>query len=121
MNCKYHTSLDLGFGNSIETHCSKMTVNFNGGPLSGNLNYKTDNTGHDRFVKGTLEATVFEKSIGAGPLQAGVKAGMGMEFTPNGIEDVYATGEASVVNVTASGKISLMSGSMTGGITGFGK
>lgn len=121
MNCKYHTSLDLGFGNSIETHCSKMNVNFNGGPLSGNLNYKTDNTGHDRFVKGTLEATVFEKSIGAGPLQAGVKAGMGMEFTPNGIEDVYATGEASVVNVTASGKISLMSGSMTGGITGFGK
>ena len=34
MNCKYHTSLNFGGGNSIETHCNKMTVTFSGGPLS---------------------------------------------------------------------------------------
>lgn len=121
MNCKYHSSLDFGFGNSIETHCEKMTMNFSAGPLSGHLNYKSDNKGQNRFVNGSAEATIFEKSVGAGPVQAGVKAGVGAEFTSKGIEDVYATGEASLVNVTASGKISLISGNMSGGISGFGK
>jgi len=121
LNCKYHTSLNFGGGNSIETHCSKMTVKFNGGPLSGNLNYKSDNTGKDRLANGNLEATVFDKSVGAGPVQAGAKAGMGMEFTSNGIEDVYINGEASAMDITASGKMSLISGSMSGGISGFGK
>ncbi len=120
MNCKYHSSLDFGFGNSIETHCEKMTVNFSGGPLSGHLNYKSDNKGQNRFVNGSAEATVFEKSVGAGPVQAGVKAGMGLEFTSKGIEDVYVNGEVSAVNVTAAGKISLISGNMSGGISGFG-
>lgn len=121
LNCKYHSSLDFGFGNSIETHCEKMTVNFGAGPLSGHLNYKSDNKGQNRFVNGSAEATIFEKSVGAGPVQAGVKAGVGAEFTSKGIEDVYATGEASVVNVAASGKISLISGNMSGCISGFGK
>jgi Flp pilus assembly protein TadD len=121
LNCKYHSKLDFGFDNSIETHCEKMTVNFGAGPLSGHLNYKSDNKGQNRFVNGSAEATVFEKSVGVGPVQAGVKAGVGVEFTNKGIEDVYATGEASVVNVTAAGKISLISGNMSGGISGFGK
>lgn len=120
MNCKYHTSLNFGGGNSIETHCSKMTVKFNGGPLSGNLNYRSDNSGRDRLVNGNLEA-VMERSVGAGPVQAGAKAGMGVEFTSSGIEDVYVNAEASAMNVAASGKMSLISGSMSGGISGFGK
>lgn len=121
MNCKYHTSLNFGGGNSIETHCNKMTVNFSGGPLSGNLNYQSDNKGRDRLVNGSLEATVIDKSIGRGPLEASVKAGMGVEFTSNGVEDVYVNGEASAGNVSASGKMSLISGNMTGAISGFGK
>lgn len=121
MNCKYHSSLNFGSGNSIETHCSKMTVNFSGGPLSGTLNYRSGSNGKDQLVNGNVEATVIEKSVGAGPVQAGAKAGMGMEFTGNGIEDVYINGEASAMNVTASGKMSLISGSMSGGISGFGK
>ncbi|MGE7776548.1 tetratricopeptide repeat protein [Chitinophaga sp. NPDC101104] len=121
MHCKYHTSLNFGGGNSIETHCNKMTVKFNGGPLSGNLNYKSDSKGIDRLVNGTVEATVFEKSIGKGPLEASVKAGMGVEFTSKGVEDVYVNGEASAGTVSATGKMSLISGSMTGAISGFGK
>jgi hypothetical protein len=64
---------------------------------------------------------------------------MGVEFTSNGIEDVYATGEAKVtagsdtvsdpagivsdpsVSITASGRMSLISGNVSGGISGFGK
>ncbi|MBS1509549.1 MAG: hypothetical protein JST86_01815 [Bacteroidetes bacterium] len=121
MNCKYHSKLDFGFDNSIETHCEKMILNFSAGPLSGHLHYKSDNKGQNRFVNGSAEATIIDKSVGAGPVQAGVKAGVGVEFTSKGIEDVYATGEASVVNVAASGKISLISGNMSGGISGFGK
>ena len=121
LNCKYHSSLNFGGGNSIETHCSKMTVNFSGGPLSGNINYRSDHTGKDRLVNGTVEATVIEKSVGAGPVQAGAKAGMGIEFTNSGIEDVYVNAEASAMTVTASGKMSLISGNMSGGISGFGK
>lgn len=121
MNCQYHTSLNFGGGNSIETHCSKMTVKFNAGPFSGNMNYKSDNNGRDRLVNGSLEGTIIDKSVGAGPVQAGAKAGMGIEFTSNGIEDVYINGEASAMDVTASGKMSLISGSMSGGISGFGK
>lgn len=135
MNCKYHTSLNFGGDNSIETHCNRMTVNFSGGPFSGNFNFKSDNKGKDQFEKATIEATVGKdiSIAGTGPLQAGasVKAGMGVEFTSKGIEDVYATGEASVtagssvgdanINITASGRISLISGNMSGGITGFGK
>ncbi|MBP7557392.1 MAG: hypothetical protein KA821_14045, partial [Chitinophagaceae bacterium] len=66
-----------------------------------------------------------------GPIEAGVSAtaGMGMEFTSNGVEDVYVTGEVSVsagtgpvnVEIGASGKMSLISGNMSGGISGFGK
>ena len=121
MNCKYHSSLNFGGGNSIETHCSKMTVNFSVGPLSGDLNYRSNNKGIDELVNGSMEATLIEKSIGAGPVQAGAKAGMGVEFTSRGIEDVYVNAEASAMNVAASGKMSLISGSMSGGISGFGK
>lgn len=121
MNCKYHTSLNFGGGNSIETHCNKMTVTFSGGPLSGNLNYKSDNKGRDRLVGGTVEATLIEKSIVKGPLEASAKAGMGVEFTGNGVEDVYVNGEASAGHISASGKMSLISGNMTGAISGFGK
>ncbi|MES2418148.1 MAG: hypothetical protein V4541_08155 [Bacteroidota bacterium] len=120
MNCKYHTELDFGFGNKIETNCNKMSVTFSGGPLSGNLNYHTNNKGKDLFTNATIEATVIDKGVGVGPLQVGAKAGMGMEFTSNGVEDVYVNGEASVATVTASGKMSLISGNMSGGISGFG-
>ncbi len=72
-------------------------------------------------MNGTVEATVIEKSVGAGPVQAGAKAGMGIEFTNSGIEDVYVNAEASAMTVTASGKMSLISGNMSGGISGFGK
>jgi hypothetical protein len=65
---------------------------------------------------------------------------MGIEFSSAGVEDVYVTGEvkitagsdtvsdpAGVVNdpsitiAAASGRMSLISGSMTGAISGFGK
>ena len=82
-----------------------------------------------------------EKSIEKGPVQIGanVKAGVGVEITTKGIEDVYVTGEAKVtigsntvsdpagivsdpsVSITASGRMSLISGNMSGGISGFGK
>ena len=86
---------------------------------------------------------MIDKSISTkkGPLQIGasVKAGMGMEFTSRGVEDVYATGEAKItagsntvsdpagvvsdpsVSITASGRMSLISGNTTGAISGFGK
>lgn len=142
MHCKYHSALNFGLGNKIETHCNKLVVTFDAKVLSGNLNYKSDKDGVDRFVSGTIEATVINKEVSAnaGPLQAGasVKAGVGVEISRNGIEDVYVTGEAGVkvgssvvddpagivnnpsVEITASGKISLISGNMSGGISGFG-
>ncbi|MGN6352296.1 MAG: hypothetical protein ACTHLB_02860, partial [Parafilimonas sp.] len=123
--------------------CGKSSISFDAGRLSGNFHFKSDNAGIDRFVKGTVEATAIDKSISTskGPLQVGasVKAGMGMELSSRGIEDVYATGEAKVtigsntvsdpagivnnpsVNITASGRMSLISGNMTGAISGFGK
>lgn len=142
MHCAFNSTLDFIVYKQV-TACGKMHVEFDAGKLNGNFDFKSDNTGKDRFVKGTLEATVIDKSVsaGKGPLQVGasVKAGMGMEFSSRGIEDVYATGEASVkagsntvsdpsgvvndpsVNVTASGRMSLISGNMTGAISGFGK
>jgi len=144
MHCAFKSTLDfLGVYKQV-VECGKMHVEFDAGRLSGNFDFKSDSKGKDRFVKGTLEATVIDKSVsaGKGPLQAGasVKAGMGMEFSSNGVEDVYATGEAKItagsntvsdpsgavsdpnINiVSASGRMSLISGSMSGSISGFGK
>lgn len=143
MHCAFISTLDfIAYKQVVE--CGKMHVEFDAGRLSGNFDFKSDNKGKDSFVKGTLEATVIDKTISKskGPLQAGasVKAGVGVEFTNRGIEDVYVSGEAKItagsdtvddpagivsdpsVNVvSASGRMSLISGNMSGGISGFGK
>jgi hypothetical protein len=142
MHCTYKTTLDFGvYQQTFE--CGKASVSFDAGKLSGNFNFKYDDAGNNKLVKGTIEATVINKEISTnkGPLQVGatVKAGVGVEFTSNGIEDVYATGEAKVtagsdtvsdpagivsdpsISITASGRMSLISGNVSGGISGFGK
>lgn len=142
MHCKYISTLDLKVFKEISA-CGKTHVEFDAGRLNGGFDFEFDDKGVDHFVKGTLEATVIDKSVsvGKGPLQVGasVKAGVGVEFTSRGIEDVYATGEAKVtvgsntvsdpagivsdpsVSVSVSGRMSLISGNMSGGISGFGK
>ncbi|MFT3979238.1 MAG: hypothetical protein QM687_02125 [Ferruginibacter sp.] len=142
MHCSYTSTLDFIVYKQI-VECGKMRVEFDAGRLSGNFNFSADNKGKDHFDRGTLEATIIDKDItvGKGPLQAGasVKAGMGVEFSSRGVEDVYATGEASVkagsntisdpsgavtdpsVNISISGRMSLISGNMSGGISGFNK
>ncbi len=142
MHCAFKTSLDFICCKQI-FECGKSRIEFDAGRFSGNFNFKFDDNGNNKFVKGTLEATVIDKSIsvGKGPLQAGasVKAGMGVEFSSHGIDDVYATGEASVnvgsntvsdpagvvndpsVNISVSGRMSLISGNMSGAISGFNK
>lgn len=120
IHCAYTFELDF-VASKYVSECNKTRIEFDAGPLSGNFNFKFDNKGKSNFVKATLEATVIDKSIGKGPLEVNVKAGMGVEFTSKGVEDVYVKGEASVVNVTASGRMSLISGNMSGAISGFGK
>jgi len=131
INCKYKSSLGLG-PNRMVFECGRSRIEFDAGFLSGNFNYKSDDQGNNKFVKGTLEAKAGKEISGdAGPIQAGASAtaGMGVEFTSNGVEDVYVTGEVSVsagagpanVEIGASGKMSLISGNMSGGISGFGK
>ncbi|NMN36725.1 tetratricopeptide repeat protein [Pedobacter sp. SG918] len=120
MHCTHISTLDFGAYKQIVA-CGKMRVEFDAGKLKGSFDFKSDNAGKDKFVKGTVEATVIDKSIGKGPLEASAKAGMGMEFTSHGVEDVYVSGEASVANVSASGRMSLISGNMSGAISGFGK
>ena len=99
MHCAFISVLDFGKYKQI-VECGKMRIEFDAGPLSGNLNFKMGNNGKDRFVKGTVEATVIDKTVSVkkGPLQIGasVKAGVGVEFTNRGVEDVYVTGEAAV-------------------------
>ena len=99
MHCTYITTLDFVLMKGI-TECGKSRVEFDFGKLSGNFNYKFNNKQNLEFEKATLEATAINKSISTnkGPLQIGasVKAGVGITFTSNGIEDVYATGEAKV-------------------------
>lgn len=142
MHCSFISTLNFGaYSQTFE--CGKAHVTFDAGKFSGNFDFKFDDAGNNKFVKSTLEATVIDKSISTkkGPLQIGasVKAGMGMEFTSRGVEDVYATGEAKItagsntvsnpagvvsdpsVSITASGRMSLISGNMTGAISGFGK
>lgn len=142
MHCAFKSTLDAKVC-TMTFECGKSSIAFDAGRLTGKFNFKSDNAGNDKFVNGNLEATLIDKSISIekGPLQAGasIKAGMGMEFSSRGIEDVYATGEASVkagsntvsdpagivsdpsVNITLSGRMSLISGNVSGGITGFGK
>lgn len=131
MNCNYKSSLGLG-PNRMIFECGRSRIEFDAGFLSGNFNYKSDDKGNNKFVKGTLEAKAGREISGnAGPIEAGASAtaGMGVEFTSNGVEDVYVTGEVSVsagtgpvnVEIGASGKMSLISGNMSGGISGFGK
>lgn len=133
MHCAYKSTLDFKAYKQI-VECGKMRIEFDAGRLSGNLNFAAGSKGQDHFENGTIEITVIDKSVsaGKGPAQVGanVKAGMGMEISSRGIEDVYATGEAKItagagpaeVNiVSASGRMSLISGNMTGAINGFGK
>jgi hypothetical protein len=100
LHCAYKTSLDFAGVYKQTFECGRSTVEFDAGKISGTLNFKSDNKGNSHFDKGSLEATLINKSISTnkGPLQIGatVKAGMGMEFNRSGITDVYATGEASV-------------------------
>lgn len=99
LHCAYVSILDFGVYKQI-FECGKSRIEFDAGKLSGNFNFYMDNNGKNNFLKGTLEATVINKDINIkkGPIQIGanVKAGMGIEFTSKGVEDVYATGEASV-------------------------
>jgi hypothetical protein len=160
MHCRYKTVLDFGVYKQI-FECDKSRIEFDAGKLKGDFNFISDNTGNNKFVKATVEANVIDKSISMnkGPLEIGanVKAGVGVEFTANGIQDAYVTGEASVsaktniiktfdqhisdanggdksqlnmgdaqlsdkgVEVGVSGRMSLISGNMTGAISGFGK
>lgn len=143
MNCKYKSTLDFKVYKQV-FECGKAHIEFDAGKLSGKMNFKFDDKGKSRFVNGTVESNIIDKSIkvGKGPLQAGasVKAGMGIEFSSNGVEDVYVNGEAkitagsdtvndpagvvsdpSITIASASGRMSLISGSMTGAISGFGK
>lgn len=98
INCQYRSQLDFVFAKQIY-ECGKARVEFNMGKFSGNLNFKSDDAGNNRFVRGTLEANVFDKSISVdkGPVEIGasVKAGVGVEFTSRGVEDFYVTAEAS--------------------------
>jgi hypothetical protein len=141
MHCKFISVLDFGVYKQV-FECGKSRMEFNAGGVSGNFNFKSDNTGKSQLTNGNIEVTASkEVNVSKGPLQVGasVKAGMGVEFTGNGIEDVYATGEAKVtagsdtvsdpagiisdpsVSITASGRMSLISGNVSGGISGFGK
>lgn len=100
LNCAYKSTLEFpGIGKQT-FECGRSSIEFGLGNLSGNLNFKFDNKGNNNFEYGSMEATMINKSISTnkGPLQIGatVKAGVGVEFTRNGITDVYATGEASV-------------------------
>ena len=142
LHCAYKTTLDFGkYQQTFE--CGKARVTFDAGALSGEFNFKFDDNGNNHFTKSRIEAMVIDKNVsaGKGPLQVGasVKAGMGVEFTSRGVEDVYATGEAKVtvgsntvsdpggvvsdpsISITASGRMSLISGNMSGAISGFGK
>ncbi len=99
MHCSYSSTLDFGvFKQTFE--CGNSQIIFDAGKLSGDFKFYMDNNGNSRLVKGTLEATVINAggSIKKGPIQIGanVKAGMGVEFTSCGVEDVYVTGKASV-------------------------
>ena len=99
MHCAYRSTLDfIVFKHIVE--CGRSRVEFDAGRLKGNFNFKMDDKANNNFSKGTLEATVIDKSVSMkkGPLQVGasVKAGMGIEFTNSGVEDVYVTGEASI-------------------------
>ncbi|PZR28278.1 MAG: hypothetical protein DI535_07690 [Citrobacter freundii] len=160
LHCNYKSVLDFGVYKQI-FECNNARIEFDAGRFKGNLNFISDDKGNSNFSKGTVEATVIDKSISMdkGPLEIGanVKAGMGVEFTNKGIEDVYVTGEASLsaktniiktfdqhisdasggdksqpgmsdaqlsdkgVEVGVSGRMSLISGNMTGAISGFGK
>lgn len=119
-HCSFKTELKFGFGKQT-FECGKSRMEFEAGPVSADLNFYMDNNGNSKFVKGTVEATLKSVSVGAGPLEASAKAGMGVEFTGKGVEDVYVKGEVSAATVTATGKMSLISGNMTGAISGFGK
>lgn len=105
LHCAYKTTLDFAGVYKQTFECGRATVEFDAGKFSGTLNFKSDDKGKSHLDHGSLEATLINKSISTnkGPLQIGatVKAGMGVEFTRNGITDVYATGEASV-NVTSN-------------------
>lgn len=120
MHCTYISVLEFGFARQI-FECGKSRIEFDAGKLSGDLNFYMDNNGNTRFVKGTVEATIINKSVGVGPLEASAKASMGVEFTSNGVEDVYVKGELSAANISATGKMSLISGNTSGAIGGFGK
>lgn len=99
MHCAFVAELDFIVSKYV-SECGKTRIEFDAGRVSGKFNFKFDDKGISHFEKATIEATVIDKSITAnkGPLQIGatVKAGVGVEFTNRGIEDVYVTGEASV-------------------------
>lgn len=143
MHCTYKSTLDFIVYKQV-FECGKAHLEFDAGRVSGQFNFKSDKAGNNQFDNGTVEVTVIDKSksVSKGPLQVGasVKAGMGMEFSSRGIEDVYATGEAKItagsdtvddplgavkdpsIDILAvSGRMSLISGNTSWSISGFGK
>ncbi|MBS1730729.1 MAG: hypothetical protein JSS67_08110 [Bacteroidetes bacterium] len=99
MHCSYVSTLDFGVCKQI-FECGWSRIEFDAGKLKGDFKFYMDNNAKTRFVKGTVEATAINigGSVKKGPIQIGanVKAGVGVEFTGRGVEDVYVTGKASV-------------------------
>lgn len=99
MHCSYVSTLDFGFCKAT-WECGWSRIEFDAGKLNGDFKFYMDNNAKTRFVKGTVEATAINigGSVKKGPIQIGanVKAGVGVEFTGRGVEDVYVTGKASV-------------------------
>lgn len=98
MHCKYNSVMDFKVYR-LASNCGKLTVSFDADVLKGKFEFKAKGHGVDEFQKCTVEAKAkVGKSIEKGPLQVGasVGAGMGVEISRNGIEDVYLTGEASI-------------------------
>lgn len=100
LHCAYITTLDFAGVCKQTFACGRSMIEFDLGKFSGKLNFKSDDHANTKFVEGKLEATAINisGSIKSGPIQVGanVKAGVGIEFSREGITDVYATGKASV-------------------------
>jgi Tfp pilus assembly protein PilF len=93
--CQYHSKMDLKFF-SIESHCSRMTTKFSGGPIDFNI---TENVQKNEIIRGSLELTAGKgASIEKGPVKAGAAATVTgrVEFNGKGITDVIVIVKGSV-------------------------
>ncbi len=121
-NCQYKTDLNMYF-TKINVECNKMTTDIEVGPFKGSLE---ENLATGKYKgKAELEQSFGKDEIKLGPLEAGAElAGkVGVEFTEQGIQDVYVEGtaeiEAGPVEVSgATGRYGFIAGK--GSITGSG-